>query len=137
MTRNVEFVYPDTTLAEAASKMKKRDVGPLPVCKDGWVIGMLTDRDIAVRSTAQGQDPKEIRVRDVMTPEVVACGEDQLLSEAARLMEERQVRRLLVLNRKEQLVGIVSLGDLAAQSGDTQMAGEVLEQVSEPAPPAI
>src|SRR5262249_54837826 len=85
--------------------------------------------------TAQGKDPNAICVRDVMTAEVITCCEDQLVSEAARLMEERQVRRLLVLNRDKQLVGIVSLGDLAIQTGDQQLAGQILEQVSEPAPP--
>jgi len=137
MTREVEYVHPDSTVAEAASKMKQRDIGPLPVCSDGWVVGMLTDRDITIRSTANGEDPNVTRVRDIMTPEVVACGEDQLVSDAARLMQERQVRRLLVLNRNKQLVGIVSLGDLAIQTGDQQFAGEILEQVSEPAPPAL
>jgi CBS domain-containing protein len=137
MTREVEFVHPDSTLQEAASKMKARDIGPLPVCDKGWVVGMLTDRDITVRATAQGKDPKAICVRDVMTPEVIACSEDQPLAEAARLMAERQVRRLLVLNRDKQLVGVVSLGDLAIQTGHQQLAGEILDQVSEPAPPAI
>jgi len=135
MTRKVEFVHPSNTVEEAAAKMKARDIGPLPVCDKGWVLGMLTDRDITVRASAQGKDPKAIQVREVMTPEVIACFEDQLVAEAARLMQERQVRRLLVLNQDKQLVGIVSLGDLAIQTGDQQLAGEILEQVSEPAPP--
>ena len=137
MTPQVEFVQPDNTLHEAAAKMKSRDIGPLPVCDNGWVVGMLTDRDITVRATAESEDPNAIRVRDIMTPEVISCFEDQLVSEAAQLMQERQVRRLLVLNRNKQLVGIVSLGDLAIQTGDQEFAGEILEQVSEPAPPAL
>src|SRR5262249_2247191 len=133
MTPEVECVQADSTLHEAAAKMKARDIGPLPVCDKGWVVGMLTDRDITVRATAEGEDPKVIRVRDIMTSEVVACFEDQLVSEAAQLMQDRQVRRLLVLNRDKKLVGIVSLGDLAVQTGDEQLAGQTLEQVSEPA----
>ena len=74
-----------------------------------------------------------MQLKDIMTPEVVACFEDQLVSEAAQLMQDRQVRRLVVLNRDKRLVGIVSLGDLATQTGDAQRSGEVLEEVSEPA----
>jgi CBS domain-containing protein len=136
MTPEVEFVDADSTLQEAATKMKSRDIGPLPVCSKGWVVGMVTDRDITVRATAEGEDPKVIRVRDIMTPEVVACFEDQLVTEAAQLMQERQVRRLVILNRDKQLVGIVSLGDLAVQTGDDQLAGQTLGQVSEPALPS-
>ena len=135
MTPGVDVIRPDSTLQEAAAKMKARDIGPLPVCDGGRLVGMLTDRDITVRATAEGEDPATIRVRDIMTPEVVACFEDQLVSEAAQLMQDRQVRRLVVLNRDKQLVGIVSLGDLAVQTGDEQLAGQTLEQVSEPAPP--
>jgi CBS domain-containing protein len=132
MTQNVECTRPDATLQEAAAKMKSLDVGPLPVCENDRLVGMLTDRDITVRATAEGENPTAIRVRDVMTPEVVYCFDDQLVGEAARLMQEKQVRRLLVLNRDKRLVGIVSLGDLAVETGDEQLAGNTLEAVSEP-----
>ncbi len=137
MTRGVEVVHPDTTLEKAAAKMERFDIGLLPVCEDDRLVGTLTDRDITVRSVAHGEDPTTDRVRDVMTPEVVYCFEDQDMDDAARLMQEKQIRRLPVLNRDKRLVGIVSLGDLAVETGDEKLAGETLEQVSEPiAPPA-
>jgi len=135
MTPTVEVIHPDSTLQEAAAKMKARDIGPLPVCDNRQLVGMLTDRDITVRATAEGENPTAIRVRDIMTPEVMYCFEDQLVGEAARLMQENQVRRLVVLNRDQRLVGIVSLGDLAVEAGDEQLTGQTLEQVSEPVPP--
>jgi len=85
-----------------------------------------------VRSVSKGQDPWRDRVRDVMTAEVVYCFEDQEAEEAAKLMKEKQIRRLPVLNRDKRLVGIVSLGDLAVQTGDDKMAGDTLEKVSQP-----
>ena len=114
MMRNVEVLHPDNTLEEAAEKMKRFDIGPLPVCEGDKLVGMITDRDIIVRSVAQGEDPTTDRVRDVMTPEVIfCCFEDQDVAEAARLMQEKQVHQLPVLSRDKRLVGIVSLGDLA------------------------
>ena len=136
MTRGVECVRPETPLAEAARKMREMDVGPLPVCGDNdRLVGMLTDRDVTVRATAEGSDPAGTRVRDVMTPEVIYCFDDQDVAEAARLMKERQVRRLVVLNRDKRLVGIVSLGDLAVETGDEVLAGNTIEAVSQPAQP--
>jgi len=131
MTRRVEWIRPDATLQEAAAKMKSLDIGPLPVCDNDHLVGMLTDRDITVRAIAEGEDPTVIQVRDIMTPEVVCCYEDQLVGEAARLMEEHQLRRLVVIDRAQRLVGIVSLGDLAVETGDEEMAGDVLEHISE------
>jgi CBS domain-containing protein len=100
---------------------------------------MLTDRDITVRATAAGHDPKTTPVHDVMTPEVVYCYDDEDVQAAAWLMEERQIRRLLVLNRDKRLVGIVSLGDLAVHTGEEALAdeelSEVLAEVSLPAEP--
>ena len=130
MTRGVECVSPDATLQEAARKMKDLDVGPLPVCDKDRLAGILTDRDIVVRAVAEGRDPRSAHVRDVMTPDVVYCFEDQDVQEAARLMEEKQVRRLVVLDRAKRLVGIVSLGDLAVQTSDRDLAGKALEEVS-------
>lgn len=132
MTRNVEWIRADATLQEAAAKMKSLDIGPLPVCDGERLVGMLTDRDITVRATAEGEDPTVIRVRDIMTPEVVYCFEDDLVGDAARIMEDKQVRRLVVVNRDKRLVGIVSLGDLAVETGDEQLAGNTLEAVSTP-----
>jgi len=135
MTRRAECIPPDATLQEAAERMKKLDVGSLPVCDNNRLVGMLTDRDITVRSVSDGFDPRTDLVRDVMTPEVVYCFEDQDVTEAAKLMREKQIRRLAVLNRNKRLTGIVSLGDLAVEAGNEQLAGETLEGISEPSSP--
>src|SRR5262245_29316881 len=116
MTRGVECIGPDATLQEAAAKMKSLDVGTLPVCDNDRLVGMVTDRDITVRATAEGDPPTEIRVRDIMTPEVIYCFEDAQVTDAAQLMEQKQVRRLVVLNSDKRMVGIVSLGDLAVET---------------------
>jgi CBS domain-containing protein len=134
MTPGVECVGPDTSIQEAARKMRDLDVGPLPICDNDRLAGMVTDRDITIRAVAEGHDPKECKVRDVMTRDVVYCFDDQDVKEAARLMEEKQIRRLVVLNRDKRMVGIVSLGDLAVDASKRQ-AGEVLQAVSEPAQP--
>ena len=135
MTRDAECIGPDSTLQQAAEKMKSLDVGSLPVCDNDRLAGMLTDRDITVRSVSDGQDPRTDRVRDAMTPKVIYCSEDQDIAEAAKLMKENQIRRLPVLNRDKRLVGIVSLGDLAVETHDEQLAGSTLEAVSEPSQP--
>jgi len=136
MTPNAECVRPDDSLQDAARRMRDLDVGPLPVCGDNdRLAGIITDRDIAVRAVAEGKDPKTSKVREAMSEKIIYCFEDQAVEEAARMMQERQVRRLVVLNREKRLVGIVSLGDLATETGDRQKLGEVLQDVSEPAMP--
>jgi len=136
MTAEPECIRPDATLQEAARRMRELDVGPLPVCgENDRLAGMITDRDITVRAVAEGKDPKSTTVGEAMTKDVIYCFEDQDVYEAARTMQERQIRRLIVLNRDKRLVGIVSLGDLAVETGDRQQAGEVLQDVSEPAIP--
>ncbi|HEX3245024.1 MAG TPA: CBS domain-containing protein [Chloroflexota bacterium] len=135
MTRNVEVIHPNATLEEAAAKMDDLNVGPLPVCDGRRLVGIVTDRDIVVRAISAGQDPKSTRVRDVMTSDVVYEFEDQDVREATRRMKEDQIRRLVVLDSDKNLVGIVSLGDLAVDSGDDGLSGDVLEGVSSPAEP--
>ena len=132
ITHDPEVIRPETALIEAAQKMKSRDIGMLPVCDGDRLVGVITDRDIAVRGVAQGYDPKTARVQEVMTPEVIYCFDDEDVKDVAKKMEEKQVRRLPVLNRENRLVGIVSLGDLAVRTGKEKLAGEVLERVSEP-----
>ena len=132
MTAGAQCITPDQTLQEAARMMKNLDVGPLPVCDNDRLVGILTDRDITVRATAEGQDPKRTRVADILTPDVVFCFDDQDVHDAARLMQENQIRRLVVLNRDKRLVGIVSLGDLAVETRDEHLAGKTLEEVSQP-----
>lgn len=132
MTKGAECTRPDTTLQEAAARMKSLNAGVLPVCGDNdRLVGMLTDRDVTVRSTAAGADPEAARVKDVMTPDVVYCFDDQDVAEAARLMKDNQIGRLVVLNRDKRLVGIVSLGDLATETGDKKLAGGTLGAVAE------
>ena len=136
MTPDVECARPNASIQEAARKMRDLDVGPLPVCgENDRLVGMVTDRDIVIRAIADGHDPKTTQIQDIMTPDVIYCFEDQGLEEATQLMKESQVRRLVVLNRDKQLVGIVSLGDLAVKTGDEDLSGETLGHVSEPALP--
>jgi CBS domain-containing protein len=133
MTHDVECVHPDDSIAVVAQKMKSLNVGALPVCGDkNRLAGMITDRDITVRATAACCDPDLTHVKDVMTPTIISVCEDQDVSEAAELMRDNQVRRLLVLNHDNQLVGILSLGDLALDSHDGKLVGATLEAVSEP-----
>lgn len=135
MTRDVEVIRPDTTIADAAARMTALDVGPLPVCDGDRLMGMLTDRDITTRATAAGQDPHTATVRDAMTTEVVYCFEDQDVQEAAGLMKTHKIRRLPVLNREKRLVGLISLGDLAVKTGEEKTPADALTEVSEPAHP--
>lgn len=135
MTKNVEVVRPDATLQDAARKMKGLDVGPMPVCDGDRLLGMLTDRDITIRAVADGMDPRQTAVGNLMTPDVVYCFDDQDVRDAARIMQDRQIRRLLVLNRDKRLVGIVSLGDIAVDTQSAGTSGETLERVSEPSEP--
>lgn len=131
MTRAVQTIEPDGTLAQAAARMDELGIGALPVRDSERLVGMITDRDITVRATAEGLDPGSARVRQVMTDGVAYCFLDQTVREAAALMEKYGVRRLPVLNRENHLVGIVSLDDLAVDTGDTELAGEVLEAVAQ------
>jgi CBS domain-containing protein len=133
MTPEVVSVLPDTTIVDAALVMKNLDIGPLPVVDGGRLVGVVTDRDITVRATAEGLDPFTTHVSDVMTREVVACREDDDVRSAARLMQDVQLRRLLVVDEAGNLTGIVSIGDLALQTGDDKLSGQTLEKVSEPA----
>ena len=132
MTKSVETVRPDQTLQEAASRMKSLDVGPMPVCENDRLVGMITDRDIVVRAAADGRDVRTTKVRDAMTPEVVVCSEDDDVKDAARTMKERQIRRLVVVDGQKRVAGIVSLGDIAVDTSDEKMSGRVLEEVSKP-----
>jgi CBS domain-containing protein len=134
MTRDVESIAPDDTLRAAATKMKELGVGPLPVCENRSVVGMVTDRDITVRAVALGLDPAATTVRDVMSAEIICCFEDQEVEVAARLMESKQIRRVMVMDRDKKLVGIVTIADLAVEAVDTQRAGEILHEVSGAAP---
>lgn len=131
MTANVECISPAANLQEAAARMQALDVGALPVGENDRLVGMITDRDITLRSVSQGQDPKLDTVRDAMSPHVVYCFDDQDVEEAAQIMHDKQIRRLPVLNRAKRMVGIISLGDIATSSEDNRVSGEALRGVSE------
>ena len=134
MTQDVEVVHPDDTLQTAARKMRERDVGFLPVCDGERLVGALSDRDVTVRAIAEGMDPRSTRVKDVVHSRVIWCFDNQNVSEAVRKMKENQVRRLMVIQRdNKQLVGVVSLGDLA-NNATGKMSSSVLESVSSPIP---
>jgi CBS domain-containing protein len=107
----------------------------LPICDRDRLLGVITDRDITIRSVAEGHDPRTDRVCDAMTPQVFYCFEENDVADAAQLMRDKQVRRLPVLNENKRLVGIVSLGDLAVETGNEELAGHALEGISEPSSP--
>jgi|SRR4051794_20208549 CBS domain-containing protein len=137
LTENPEVSHPDDTIAKAALRMKNLDVGLLPVCDGTSLLGVLTDRDIVLRAVAEGRDPSSTLVKEIMTTKVAYCFTTDSVREVADLMEERQVRRLPVLDKDHTLVGIVSLGDIAVRTHKEKLAGEVLERVSEPVEPAF
>lgn len=134
MTRTVNVISPDATLKEAATKMKHFDVGSLPVCDGGRLVGMITDRDIVVRALADDAHSLEAKVVSVMTPSVVFCYENQEVDTVTELMGSKQVRRVLVFDRIKRLVGIVSLGDLAIKGNRREKVAEALEQIVGPIP---
>jgi len=133
MSRNVECIDRDASIKDAAGKMRLLDVGFLPVCEGGEVVGTLTDRDITIRHVADGQNPYRVKARDIMTPNVFFCYEDQDVEEVARYMQEHEVRRVLIYDRTERLVGVVSLGDLSKAAGEERLAGETLKDIAEAA----
>ena len=130
MTPDVHMANPDQTIREAAKTMAEIDAGALPVSENDRLIGMITDRDIAVRCIAEGRGP-DAKVREVMTQEIKYCFGDQEVEEVAKNMAQQQLRRLPVIDRSKRLVGIVSLGDIAAGEGP-DVSGDALRGISQP-----
>ena len=128
MTTEIETVTADQTAKEAAAFMLRADTGSIPVCDEGKVIGMITDRDIAVRGVAEGRGP-ETSVRDLMSNKVICANEDDDVAAIAQKMSDSQVRRLPVVDANDKLVGMVSLGDLSREA-DNGAASKALEGVS-------
>lgn len=126
MTTDVETLEPSDSVEEAARKMRLFDVGFFPVCEAERVVGVLTDRDITVRVTAEGRDPATTRVADVMSREVACVGEDAELGQAVQILAERRVRRLPVLDRRGRLVGLISIGRLAKVK-EEKLAGQIFK----------
>jgi CBS domain-containing protein len=131
MTRDVRLVKPDQPISEAAKLMAELDIGALPVEESDRLVGMITDRDIAVRAVAMGRGP-DTPVSEVMSREIKYCYEDQSIDEVTQNMGELRIRRLPVLTRDKRLVGILSLGDLAIDEGARDEAGEALGGISRP-----
>ena len=131
MSRDVKVISPDMTIREAASQMRDGDFGMLPVGENDRMIGTITDRDIAIRGVAEGKDA-DTKVRDVMSEGISWAYEDDSVEAAARIMSERQVRRLPVVDRDKRLVGIIALGDLAVESSEVRPTAEALSGISQP-----
>ena len=133
MSRDVRIASPEQSIADAARAMAAIDAGVLPVAQDDRLVGMITDRDIAVRAVAEGKGV-DTPIRDVMTKDVKFCFEDEDLDEVAANMADIRVRRLPVVNRDKRLVGILSLGDIALSQGE-DAAGEAIMGISQPGGP--
>ncbi|CCV08282.1 putative inosine-5`-monophosphate dehydrogenase protein [Mesorhizobium metallidurans STM 2683] len=130
MTQNVRVANPDQTLRDAARTMASLDAGVLPVGENDRLVGMITDRDIAIRGIAKGKGP-DAKIRDVMSAEVKFCFDDQEVGEVLQNMGNLKLRRMPVISRDRRLVGIVSIGDLAT-NGEAASAGEALGDISQP-----
>lgn len=134
MTKSVAYVYPASNCVEAAQLMQKHNVGAIPVMDQRGVVGIVTDRDIVVRNIAHGNNPQDTPVKDVMTSMVTTVSPDMDIREVSSLMSEQQIRRVPVMENNK-LVGIVSLGDLATNSGADMEASEALTEISRPSRP--
>lgn len=134
MTRGVRAMRPSDSVVQAAQAMDELNVGVVPVCDGERLVGMVTDRDITIRAVAQGKADQGVTLSSVMSSEVSWCYEDQNVEEVMRDMSERQIRRLPVVDRDKHLVGMVTLGDIAAKTGSDQVS-ESLADISEPAQP--
>lgn len=130
MTRSVRTIGPGATVREAAHAMAELDVGMLPVAEGDRLVGVITDRDIALRAIGAGKDG-DCAVGDVMSPEVLYCYDDEEVDDLCRNLADVQVRRLPVVNRDKRLIGIVSLADLAS-NGDPEETGAALEGITRP-----
>jgi CBS domain-containing protein len=130
MHKGVDWVSPDTPISEIAKLMRKHDIGAIPIGENDQLIGMVTDRDIVCKGLAEdGFDANRATAREVMTPGIHCCGEEDDLAKAVRHMEELKVRRLPVINKKNRMVGILSLGDIS-RSAPNDLLSEIVKSVS-------
>lgn len=129
MTSQVEFVSPEATAYEAAKKMQGKDVGAIPVCQGDKALGIVTDRDIALRVVAEGKDAKTTKCQDIMTKKIISGTLEMDVHDAAQLMADEQIRRLPVIEQG-RLVGIVAIGDLAVKPIYVNEAGDALSDIS-------
>ena len=134
MTANPECVSEKDSIRDVARIMKDQDTGVVPVVDGRKIIGLITDRDIVVRGLAEGKNLDDVRVNELMTRSVRSVREDASLNEALEMMSNAEIRRVAVVNGNDELVGIVSLGDIASQGNQDGKVGKAVEQISE-APP--
>lgn len=130
MTRDIETIAADSNLLTAAKVLRRRNIGFLPVVSGDTVIGVLTDRDIVVRGIAEGRDPMDVHVREIMTRVPIWCYAEDVLTEAATQLEESHIRRLLVLDADHKLVGLLSIDDLAAHMSSERLLGTVVRNIT-------
>jgi CBS domain-containing protein len=129
MHKGAEYVAPNAKLQVIAKKMRDYDIGAIPVCQDGKPVGMVTDRDIAIRALADGKDVAKLEAKDIMSQDVIFCRDTENAEDAIQIMENNQIRRLPVLNEAKKLVGMVSLGDIS-HALSQNVTGEVTRAVS-------
>jgi CBS domain-containing protein len=134
MTPNPASVSEKDSVRDAARIMKDEDTGVVPVCDGRKVIGLVTDRDIVVRLIAEGKDPQNARVNEVMTKHVRSVQEDATINEVLTLMSSAEIRRVPVVNRNDELVGIVSIGDIATDTNQDSRVGKAIENISDARP---
>ncbi|HHW49635.1 MAG TPA: CBS domain-containing protein [Clostridiaceae bacterium] len=134
MTKNVAYVDPNSTVVDAAQLMQKHNIGSVPVCDQSGVVGIVTDRDIAVRNVAHGNNPMNTPVKDVMTSQVTTVTPDMDIREVTAIMSSNKIRRMPVVENNK-LVGMVSLGDVAANTMYDMEAAEALSEISRPSRP--
>ena len=136
MTKTVTTVTPEDTVERAAQIMKEHNVGSIPVCRGEELVGIITDRDITIRSASQGQNVHQQQVREIMSSNPVTGTQNMDVDEAARLMSERQIRRLPIVENNK-VIGIVALGDLAVEPNFANEAESALSNISVPASPEM
>ena len=130
MHKGVDWVNPDTPIIEIAKLMREHDIGAIPIGEDDHLVGMVTDRDIVRKGLAQnGFDASRAMARDVMTPGIHCCREDDDLAKAVKHMESLKVRRLPVINKSKRMVGMLSLGDVSHSAGG-ELVSEIAKSVS-------
>ena len=131
MHKGVDWVDPDTPVIDLAKLMRQHDIGAIPIGQNDRLIGMVTDRDIVCKGLAEDSfDPRRATARDVMTPGIHCCREDDDLAKAVRHMEELKVRRLPVINKSKRMVGILSLGDVSHSASGDNLLSECFRSVS-------
>lgn len=134
MTKNPVSATPADTVVNVAQLMKERDIGPVPIVEDKVskkLIGVVTDRDLAMKVVADGLDPNTTLARDVMTKEVITCQEDDEIDSALNAMSKHQLRRILVVDANDALVGIIAQADVATRMDEPEKTGEVVKEISQ------